>query len=186
MPNKVYIYTASVISLCLLCPLFMHLLFGRRFKKLGWVERNMLFLPTTIVIIMSFLELPEMLKGQPFYFMMAVFAMQLAAMFYPIKFGLLPFLRPYRLTLLHDGKTAVITRKQIVTATPRVSYMILSYARSLPVGVKDTVHMIKLENPPEKLFSSYPLNKYVYFKDGGQMYAAVYMGEVVTVRNFSV
>ena len=182
----VYEYVTIIIILYLLCPFFMRLLFSRRFPKLGWTERNILFLPTTAIVLLTFAGFNNVLAGHPIYFILAVGTLELATVFYPLKLFNLNCFAPKWLTIRSfDGNVKEVSRKKLFIPIERTSRLLLSYAESIPQGSRHTIDIVKLDSEVEKLCSSNRFYRLTIERDDG-IYAAVWNGTAVQVKDIKL
>lgn len=177
---SLYQYTAVLIVLYLLCPLFSPLLFGRKFPYLSMPVRRLLFLPSTIAFIL-WLWWPTILSfDAPFWFSIPLFCLQMSVMFYPISDVFRILSASKKLTLVHGDRKIEVSRKQLIFSNTLFSRLILSYAEAVPQPDKNTVSLVKLENTSADL----PYKYLISLPDG--LYAAVCMGVVVKLKGVDI
>ena len=177
---SLYQYTAVLIVLYLLCPLFSPLLFGRKFPYLSMPVRRLLFLPSTIAFIfwLWFPKIPTF--DAPLWFLIPLFCLQMSVMFYPISDVFKMFSASKKLTLVHGDRKIEVSRKQLIFSSTLFSRLILSYAEAVPQPDKNTVSLVRLKDEVADLPHTYltPL------PDG--LYAAVCMGLVVKLNGVDI
>lgn len=177
---SLYQYTAVLIVLYLLCPLFSPLLFGRKFPNLSMPVRRLLFLPSTIAFIL-WLWFPKILSfDAPFWFLIPLFCLQMSVMFYPISDVFRMFAASKKLTIIHKDRKIEVRRKQLIFIHGLISRFILSHTEAVPQPDKNTVSLVKLENT----FADLPHTYLTPLPDG--LYAAVCMGVVVKLNGVDI
>ena len=177
---SLYQYTAALIVLYLLCPLFSPLLFGRKFPYLSMPVRRLLFLPSTLAFIL-WLWFPTILSfDAPFWFLIPLFCLQMSVMFYPISDVFRMFSASKKLTIIHKDRKIEVNRKQLIFSSTLFSRLILSYAEAVPQPDRNTVSLVRLRDEVADLPHTYltPL------PDG--LYAAVCMGVVVKLKGVDI
>lgn len=177
---SLYQYTAVLIVLYLLCPLFSSLLFGRKFPNLSMPVRRLLFLPSTLAFIL-WLWFPKILSfDAPFWFLIPLYCLQMSVMCYPISDVFKMFSASKKLTIIHKDRKIEVNRKQLIFSSTLFSRLILSYAEAVPQPDKNTVSLVKLENTSADL----PYKYLITLPDG--LYAAVCMGLVVKLKGVDI
>lgn len=177
---SLYQYTAVLIVLYLLCPLFGSLLFGRKFPYLSMTVRRLLFLPSTLAFILLIWRPTISPFDAPFWFSVPLFCLQMSVMFYPISDVFKMFSASKKLTIIHKDRKIEVRRKQLIFIHGLISRFILSYAEAVPQPDRNTVFLVKLENASADL----PYNYLITLPDG--LYAAVCMGLVVKLKGVDI
>ena len=90
-----------------------------------------------------------------------------------------------KLTVISNGNTAEISRKQMTVVNPAISYIILPYAEALPQNGRDTVSFAKLVGEAQGIIYHKKLAPYIVTRSDG-MYVAVWNGQLVKLKGIKL
>ena len=185
--NDLYFFTAAVILLRLSCPLFLELFFGKNSPDFSISKRIALFNPYFFAMLLVIWCKPDNIYGDGRYLFFADIALWFsAALWLPMSGGYIPALfRPKKLALLFGSFKTEIDRNQIMVAPNYISYSLLSHADTIPQKDRHTVHTIKLPPTAGRFLTEEHVMPFFTVMDG-QVYAVVYMGQLVGLKDISL
>lgn len=178
-------YITLIILSLLMIPVFKPLFFGRTMPNLSPSLRFLLFPPSVFALIVYYFRF-NLFKDAPIYLKIAVSLLEAYIIFYPMC-SLTPsaYFVPKKLTVISNGNTAEISRKQMTVVNPAISYIILPYAEALPQNGRDTVSFAKLVGEAQGIIYHKKLAPYIVTRSDG-MYVAVWNGQLVKLKDIKL